>query len=106
MNVVTDRPTCVALWWKGSHHLLQFSLLKVGKGMELLGHGGNWLTATFLHITLLFVTVSMLRRRGCQICLLICTDSHAYVCMITISNIFTITVYYATLQITVIMPLV
>ncbi|XP_076465084.1 WD repeat-containing protein 93-like isoform X2 [Babylonia areolata] len=30
----TDRPSCVALWWKGSNHFLQFSLLKVGKEME------------------------------------------------------------------------
>ncbi|KAK7115868.1 WD repeat-containing protein 93-like isoform X2 [Littorina saxatilis] len=27
----TDRPSCVALWWKGTNHLLQFSLLKVSK---------------------------------------------------------------------------
>ncbi|KAL8615967.1 hypothetical protein ACOMHN_034643 [Nucella lapillus] len=30
----TDRPSSVAIWWKGSSHLLQFSLLKSGKDME------------------------------------------------------------------------
>lgn len=30
----TDHPTGVALWWKGSCHLLQFSLIKVTKDIE------------------------------------------------------------------------
>ena len=37
VDVLTDRPIGVALWWKGGNHMMQYSLLKVSKGMV-----GSW----------------------------------------------------------------